>query len=302
MATSSIGEMNHRLNCLRPSDHSPYYRLTAQHEVLRHTLNGHVILAPVNITVPLFVLDAGTGPGKTPLPVFLYISSLSKTTFDALGLWIQDASTMLSPSSVLHGVDLNEHMLPRIRPINTSFSVMSILDFPHTWNGKFDLVHQRLLVWALSTEEWHASLQGAYRVLTNGGWIQIGEPGSFHSGGKATARVNELMRQVLELRGLRGDIATIATSLLVEVGFEKTERACFPIKLGALYGNIGALGSRVLLGALKAMKPLVVQAGGLGLQDVDREFSELMTAAQEEWDDVGTTVDFWVFCARKPHS
>lgn len=218
-----------------------------------------------------------------------------------LGSWIEDVSKLLPPHAILHGIDINAKMFPAVRPYNSSFSVASVLDLPSAWNNRFDFVHQRLLVWALSADEWRQSLTGAFRILHPGGWMQIAEPGIFEGGGECTARMWNIMREVLAFRNLRADIVLTAPALFHEIGFREVGEECHHIKLGRWAGEIGVHGSESLRGAFRSMKPLVIRLGGMGMADPEREFDELVDGLQREWDArEGMTVELRVVYGRKP--
>ncbi|KAI0787093.1 S-adenosyl-L-methionine-dependent methyltransferase [Irpex lacteus] len=253
MTLNSCSTTNDRY--ILPGDDAERERLVRQNEVVRVALGGNPIIAPVNRNSPLLVLDAGTGPGS----------------------WIEDVSKLLPPHAILHGIDINAKMFPAVRPYNSSFSVASVLDLPSAWNNRFDFVHQRLLVWALSADEWRQSLTGAFRILHPGGWMQIAEPGIFEGGGECTARMWNIMREVLAFRNLRADIVLTAPALFHEIGFREVGEECHHIKLGRWAGEIGVHGNP------------------------EREFDELVDGLQREWDArEGMTVELRVVYGRKP--
>jgi hypothetical protein len=98
-----------------------------------------------------------------------------------LGTWLHDLSKLLPAYNWnLHGVDIHEDIFPtperalvpldlRKHDINT--------EFPVTWNweNSFDIVHQRLLIWGIKTENWPAATQRLLRLVKPGGWIELVE-------------------------------------------------------------------------------------------------------------------------------
>ncbi len=238
-----------------------------------------------------------------PALVRLWLHVDATSAKPGTGNWVEDVSEILHPNSIIHGIDINGKMFPTVRPLNTSFAVASVLQLPAAWTNRFDFVHQRFLVWALSTEEWMQGLHEAFRVLHPGGWLQIVEPGSFQGGGEHTHRMGSMMQEVLAFRGLRRDIADAAPRFFEEIGFEGVEANCFRANLGSWAGDIGTTASGTLRAAFRSLKPLVLRLGGLGMKSPEIEFDELLERLEREWDESGGAyVEVRVIYGRKPPS
>lgn len=84
-----------------------------------------------------------------------------------------ELSQLLPPQVYITCVDVSPHLFPKDAPQNVAFEQHSVLALPAEWSGRFDLVHQRLLVFALRTEEWLPNMMELFRVTKPGGWVQM---------------------------------------------------------------------------------------------------------------------------------
>lgn len=137
-------------------------------------------LERVKLCHGLMMSDTGNVLIKSPLPAAgSTIRVLDSGCAD--GTWLHDLSKLLPAYNWnLHGVDIHEDIFPsperafvpldlRKHDINT--------EFPATWNwqNSFDIVHQRLLIWGIKTENWPAAIQRLLRLVKPGGWIELVE-------------------------------------------------------------------------------------------------------------------------------
>ncbi len=80
------------------------------------------------------------------------------------------------PESVqVFGADVSSANFPSSAPSNVTMTIASTTSLPEEWKGQFDLVHQRLLLAALRSEQWPVVLSEMYRVLKPGGAVQLVE-------------------------------------------------------------------------------------------------------------------------------
>ncbi|KAF2014412.1 hypothetical protein BU24DRAFT_423370 [Aaosphaeria arxii CBS 175.79] len=134
-------------------------RLALQHVIIKDATKGKQVFAPISFDgSPLQILDACTGDG----------------------LWIRDLQASIAPNDSQHsytGTDIEVSYFPKEPPANTSYHVQDITKpWPADWNGKFDLIHQRLaLVVPGSEENTIKALKGYVDLLKPGGWIQLVE-------------------------------------------------------------------------------------------------------------------------------
>ncbi|KAM0748753.1 hypothetical protein T439DRAFT_72158 [Meredithblackwellia eburnea MCA 4105] len=162
-------------------------RLESQHRRLLAGFDGK-LLHP-SITIPSSgskVLESGTGTS----------------------IWLRDVGAQLSNPSQLAGADLSALQFPpeedRVvhakdngRNLKVDLREWNVCDeLPKEWEGNFDLVHQRFLVWGLSKDEWPGAVKHLAQALKPGGWLQLAEV-------------------VPELIGMDGDIQTTANQIMV---------------------------------------------------------------------------------------
>lgn len=127
--------------------------LHLQHRVFKDAFDGNLIQAPIELKAGSRVLDLATGAG----------------------VWITDLDKAVQPDVVLHGIDIEPRLFPETTKSNTgiTFSVGSGLDMPERWNNRFDLVYQRLMIAAWRAVEWPKAIEGMFRVLKPGGYVEL---------------------------------------------------------------------------------------------------------------------------------
>ncbi|KAH8113562.1 S-adenosyl-L-methionine-dependent methyltransferase [Phellopilus nigrolimitatus] len=265
-------------NYVLPSDEQEAARLKLQHDILKVAFEGRIILTPVNSQTGYFVLDSGVGPGA----------------------WLLDAASELSSSAILHGIDIDSRLFPRSHPSNASFSVNSIVSLPVHWSNKFDIVHQRLLVAALKRSEWRQALDQIYRVLCPGGWVQLGEVGTWH-GGPVTEKHARMLRALFESRELLLEVSTDIPDLLRAAKFVNVRVEKRTIPLGSWAGKYGTDARDDFMGIFRGMKTPILNSGGLGFVETEEAFDCLLDELEKEWDNTrGAEFDFHIICAQKP--
>ncbi|KAF9012745.1 hypothetical protein BDQ17DRAFT_1321692 [Cyathus striatus] len=152
-----------------PADEEERLRLTNQHEFLKRTFGGRILLAPVTLKDSDDVLDACTGTG----------------------IWLLELAKGVPEGVQLEGFDIEPRLFPaeESRPENVKFSVHSIFG-----------VHQRLLVMGLRREEWPLALKELHRVTKPGGWVELCEFAKW-GGGPANDQCWELGMKVVARMG-----------------------------------------------------------------------------------------------------
>lgn len=176
-------------------------------------------MVPHNKNTAYLVLDSGVGPGTCLRGQAAHICKYQISLF-LPATWLVDAAKELSPSAILHGVDIEQKMFNVNRPPNISLSVNSITNLPLEWTGRFDFVHQRLLLTALRKDEWVAAISNMHRTLRQGGWIQLGEVGEWHSG-PVTANHRRLVHALFAARQLVLDVSKDLPKLVKEGWLQK---------------------------------------------------------------------------------
>jgi SAM-dependent methyltransferase len=136
-------------------------RLDHQHTFFRKLVGG---LLPRSISGYLAtvsspkVADVGTGTGS----------------------WLLDLATHLPPSSRFCGFDIDTAKYPSQQelPENVSLEFGNALEsFPEQHRGLYDLVHVRLMMYALKKDEWEAMGRNLATLLKPNGWLLWEETG-----------------------------------------------------------------------------------------------------------------------------
>ncbi|THH06383.1 hypothetical protein EW145_g4123 [Phellinidium pouzarii] len=265
-------------NYILPSDEQEIHRLKLQHDVLKAAFDGKVLLAPIKLHTSPFVLDSGTGSAA----------------------WLLDVAPDMSPSAIMHGVDIENRLFPTSHPPNISFSINSIATLPEEWTAKFDLVHQRLLLAALRRSEWPKALSQMFRILRPGGYVQLGEAGAWHAGA-VTERHADMLHTLFESRELLLEVSSDMSTFLRDAGFVDIRVETRTIPLGAWAGQLGADARDNFMGVYRGMKTPVLRSGGLGFVETEEDFDRLMDELEKEWDETkGAEMKFHIFIAQKP--
>lgn len=90
------------------------------------------------------------------------------------GLWIVSIAEHLPPAADLWGFDLDVTKIHQ--NIKSASNVQfqqhdALIPFPEEIQGTFDLVHVRLLVLGLKTDDWDIAIRNAIALLKPGGWL-----------------------------------------------------------------------------------------------------------------------------------
>ncbi|TDL17657.1 S-adenosyl-L-methionine-dependent methyltransferase [Rickenella mellea] len=267
-----------------PTDENERHRLERQHAYLRTEVYNDRLIFDINVHIPDdgYVLDAGTGSGA----------------------WIMDLAPELPKSVHLYGVDTSTKLFPRDPPVNLNVSKGSVTKLLPNWTGRFDFVHQRLLMVGLLKTEWPVAIAEIFRVLKPGGHVQFLELINDQPAAETPAtKKHEALRIALyEKQGLMYDCAAQLPRMLREAGFVNVAERERPAYVGKDAGPYGMLGKQVLEGAFRGMKTPVMKAGGLGIISSEHEFDELIDELDNEWEKAGCTrYAFNLVCAQKPY-
>ncbi|KLO06309.1 hypothetical protein SCHPADRAFT_895563 [Schizopora paradoxa] len=264
-------------NYVLPSDDREARRLNLQHEALKHAYEGRIILAPYDSASAYVVLDSGVGSAS----------------------WTLDASKQLSPSAILHGIDIERKLFPSIRPDNVSFSINSITSLPTEWTERFDFVHQRLLVAALRRDEWVTAISNMHRAIRPGGWVQLGEVGTWHAG-PVTAKHIKLVQTLFESRQLVLGVSKDLPKMLEEGGFKNVSIESRSIPIGSWAGPKGCQARDNFIEVFRGMKTPMLRLGGLGFVSSEKDFDALVDNLEAEWDATeGSEFDFHIIYGQK---
>ncbi|KAI5117082.1 hypothetical protein M0805_009486 [Coniferiporia weirii] len=261
-----------------PVDEQEAERLELQHKVFKGAFEGRLLLPPFKSNSGYAVLDSGVGTAA----------------------WLLDVASQLSPSAILHGIDIESTLFPRTRPLNMSFSVNSITALPGEWSNKFDFVHQRFLFSALKRTEWPQAMNQIFRVLKPSGWAQLGEYGDNYAG-PINERHARLRRALFASRDLVVDVSDELPSLLRKAGFVNITVETRSVPLGAWAGQQGLEARDNLVSAFRAMKTPILKSGGFGFVESEEEFDRLIDALGKEWDETkGSEKKVRIVYAQRP--
>lgn len=199
------------------------------------------------------------------------------------GAWILELAHLLSSTSILVGTDISMDLLPKSHPPNVFFQQCSTLNMPNGWSGKFDFVHQRLLIVGFTPVEWPSALKEMYRVLCPGGWAQLVELAGWSCEGCETMTEHgwKLMATLFDKHGFDGHLAEKLSDLLASAGF---------ISIAAEGRNTSLYGTsdrakrarESTRGAFRVANAASLKLAGTGFED----FDGLMSAMEKEWKEV----------------
>lgn len=77
------------------------------------------------------------------------------------------------PQSTFHGVDAYPVFPSEVKPANCHFYLANVADHLPFPDNYFDFIHQRLLLFGLTRNDWRRTIQELLRVLKPGGWLEI---------------------------------------------------------------------------------------------------------------------------------
>ncbi|KAL4941976.1 hypothetical protein BDV06DRAFT_193277 [Aspergillus oleicola] len=90
------------------------------------------------------------------------------------GIWLRELAKTLPPTAQLDGFDLSDSMFARVNlPANINFYHQNLLEpFPEEFLDKYDVLNVRVMVVALSSEEWGLAVRNLMTLLRPGGHLQ----------------------------------------------------------------------------------------------------------------------------------
>ena len=122
--------------------------------------------------------------GLLPRDISDHVSSLSSPRIadvgTGTGVWLRDIATELPPVSELHGfdIDTSKFPAPEALPANITLRHLDAMKpIPEEYLGSYDVVHARLLMYALKKGEWEVMAGNLAALLRPGGWLLWEETG-----------------------------------------------------------------------------------------------------------------------------
>jgi SAM-dependent methyltransferase len=246
-------------------------RLDVQHYAFLAAMGGNY-LAPVNR--PAAVLDVGCGTGQ----------------------WAHELCAEF-PSATVVGLDLVRGK--PAQPSNYSFVLGNVLQGLPFAGGRFDFVHQRLLIPGIPVRWWSAVIEELVRVTRPGGWIELVEVAPWiASAGPATARLSELVWRLARAQGLdtTGLIFNSLDQRLRQAGIADVVLRGIDLPMGEWAGQVGSFMASDFRAVFTRLCDVFETRFDLPAQ----EGHDLVRAAQLEWEQHHSTLPLAVAYGMKP--
>lgn len=257
-------------------------RFDTQHKSITRSFNNKLVLSPVTLSDGDKVLDSGAGSCS----------------------WLLDLASKVSPNIELYASDVETRLFPRQPPNNVQLFMASATDLPKEWTGTFQLVHQRLLMSALTSKDWPIALGELFRVTKPGGWLELCEacPGLDYP-----SHFNHKALQAPELAYSTTDhviqVATVLPQWSKEAGFVDIHSVEGKYPVGKWAGQDGENARIGLVGFLRGLKTPILSRGSLGFAETEKEYNAIIDEFERLCD---TTPDTFgkncTITARKPLS
>jgi SAM-dependent methyltransferase len=258
---SEFGHTSEIAHYLFPRHPAEIDRLDIQHYLFREALGANYV-APVE--TPRRVLDVGCGTGQ----------------------WAFEVCDQF-PDALVVGLDLVASKPER--PSHYRWVNGNVLQGLPLASGRFDFVHQRLLVAAVPVASWPSLVADLVRVTRRGGWVELVEVAwKVARAGPATERLLALTREMSASRGLdsTGAVFDSVDRYLEEAGLVNVERREIACPIGDWGGQMGSLGATDLRAAftricevLEAQSKLTASEG----RDLIRQAQEECEGGRMAW-------------------
>ncbi|KAJ5218125.1 uncharacterized protein N7498_000224 [Penicillium cinerascens] len=120
---------------------------------------GYLLHPAIKTHDHMRIADVGTGTGLVANP-----SERRK-------IWLRELADVLPSTCQLDGFDLSDTMFPSKE--NISFHHQNLLElFPDEYLGKYDVANVRVMIAALSSNEWEVAVRNIITLLKPGGYLQ----------------------------------------------------------------------------------------------------------------------------------
>ncbi|KAM0344839.1 hypothetical protein ACHAPU_007221 [Fusarium lateritium] len=196
---------------LLPRDEEEINRLNEQHRYIVDLCDGSIISPVVPTDRLMTVADVGTGSGA----------------------WLMDLDGRLRAhgsknSTTFHGFDISDLQFPKLSKEQESRFKFSVHDvrkpFPQEHTGKYDLVHLRLLVWALPADEVDTVVANLYSLLKPGGYLAWDEAAYVDSidvsGTPEGVRIHDIIVDFMKKRNLCMDLPSVLRKSYDKLGLD----------------------------------------------------------------------------------
>lgn len=160
-----------------------------------------------------------------------------------LGRWLLDLAGACSPATHEYvGTDLWTEVFPGDLPSNFHFYGQDICKpWPESWQGTFDLVHQRTVLVNARKMPLQDVLSPMARLLKPGGWIQLmeGDFADVEENGPAMREFLDLGKWFFEEAGPGSDMGPRLKSELSNIGLQNVESTTVMVGIGAVLNDKG---------------------------------------------------------------
>ncbi|KAL2792988.1 methyltransferase family protein [Aspergillus keveii] len=267
-------------------------RLRKQHVFMNSTTGGQPLVVPL-VNEPgnkkLRVLDSGAADGT----------------------WLLDLPRQLPTFDLdLFGVDIGSSLFPPKSPADLRAHDIRT-PFPESWKwkGKFDVIHQRLLIWGIKSTEWPTVIRNLSTIIRPGGYIQLVEAEWIDPENPASPETRPNLSKQAALQvwstesfGMDINIAYKLEDLLKDAGFEDVTKVQFDHGYGALARDPGQRNVSAELW-VDCFRPLGEKIPDGGIPEVAanaEEFAEFMDALELEIKTFGYQPKLNFVYGRKP--
>ena len=256
---------------LLPKDVQEVNRLDFQHFLLRRVL-GSNYAAPLPPSTRS-MLDVGCGTG----------------------LWLREMAQQF-PHAQLTGLDLDLSSVKNGYPMNCQFLTGNILQGLPFSDGRFDFVHQRLLVAALPARSWPMVARELARVTSPSGWVELLEIGqSMTNPGPATRTFLQWWAALSERTGFDTTIVEHLGELLQGAGLRRVVQRRIKAPAGQWGGRAGVLLALDIIEVMRAVKQRLCTV----LQLPPASFDQIIDALPAEWEEYHTEFHFYLAYGQK---
>ncbi|CAO3638793.1 unnamed protein product [Cunninghamella echinulata] len=202
-----------------PNDDEECDRAHQQHWLFRYLFQSN-FQSPLDTPLKegIRVLDSGCGPAT----------------------WLLEMCESY-PQSDFYGIDISPMFPENIKPHNVTFDIANVaegLPFP---DNHFDFVFQRLLVFALTADQWEKAFRELIRVVKPGGWVEFVEVDvNAKRAGPLFSVITASMRQMLLSRDMVPNIGNKLEDYVILHRLEnmKVTTKDFPLKHGGKLGDL----------------------------------------------------------------
>lgn len=190
-------------------------RLRDMHRVLKHCMNGKLVLAPIDLSKSdLRILDACTSDGY----------------------WLFDLRNDIGTGHghTFIGVDIDATRFPSKYPEDVTLQAQDTsAPWPSEWRDSFDLVHQRFGIMVTGKNP-HDVLHLLLSLVKPGGWIQIVEPNYVAGDGDPLSNQQYLylVREVIARQG-NAHVLPQLRNWIEEAGFVNVKEDLVTTPMGA---------------------------------------------------------------------